>query len=85
MGLREVEERLVLAEGQLVEVADHEGVGDVLNGERLLALGVEGVLFLVDAAVVAGKKRVGVGDGLRPGVGGLEVEAAGEAALDARR
>src|SRR6185437_1141192 len=45
----EVEELLVLAEGKFIEIADNKGVRDVLVRERLLALGIEGILLLLNA------------------------------------
>jgi len=76
------EEVPVFTEGQLVKVADDEGVRDVLVGDRLLAFGVSWILQLLDS-VSNVDDGVRVGDGLRPGIGGLEVQPLRKAALDA--
>ena len=80
-----VEEAFILADGQLVDVADHEVLRDVLEGDGLFALERVGVLDAARAAVKGGEGGqcgVGVGEGLGPGVGGEEIETVREAALE---
>src|SRR5262245_20064765 len=72
------------AKGQLIQVAEHERMRDVLIADRFLGTQVVRVLCIKDIGVESRQRGLGgicICDGFREGVGSQQVQTVSEASL----
>jgi hypothetical protein len=77
-----IDEALSFANGQVVDVAQNKGLGDVLVTDGFLAFRIKRILRTA-SSVQRGKEwkcRVGIGESLRPSVGGHQAQTISEPA-----